>query len=421
MLSMRDCGFRVTAAGSGDSTPFRCAGLDFRPFHFDRYISPLADWTAVKTLSTMLRHLQPDLAQSFDTKPNLLLPLAARAVGHPGIMRTITGLGWVYSSRSPLALLTRPVLRVLHRAAAQSTAATVFEIHDDQVFFERHRMTGKNGLVIPAGGGGVDVEGFGRALAESPPAGQLREELGLGTSPIIITVARMTRGKGIPTLLKAAALVHRARPDVRFLLVGPRESEGPLAVTQAEIDQHAPYVIATGPRSDVPALLGLADVFAFPTAHGEGVPRVLLEATLAGVPIVSTSMPGCCEVIRDGWSGFLVPPHAPDRLAARIIDLLRDRMTAGIMAGRAEELVAQKFSLRMIVARHVALYAELLARNSRLGVGEFDSTQLAQQDVSHRGQRGPKLVGWRRDHPGALDVVLRLAMRNSLPRRGGER
>ena len=232
-------------------------------------------------------------------------------------------------------------------------------------------MTGKNGLVIPAGGGGVDVEGFRRALAKSPPAGRLREELGLGTSPVVITVTRMTRGKGIPTLLKAAALVHQVRPDVRFLLVGPRESEGPLAVTQAEIDQHAAYVIATGPRSDVPALLRLADVFAFPTAHGEGVPRVLLEAALAGVPIVSTSMPGCCEVLRDGWTGFLVSPHAPDHLAARILDLLRDRKTAGIMAGRAEEQIAQKFDLRTIVARHIALYAELLARDPENGAPVF--------------------------------------------------
>ena len=75
--------------------------------------------------------------------------------------------------------------------------------------------------MIPAGGGGVDVDGIRTGFGESPPAGQLREELGLGTSPVIITVTRMTRGKGVPTLLKAAALVHRARPDVRFLLVGP--------------------------------------------------------------------------------------------------------------------------------------------------------------------------------------------------------
>ena len=417
MLAVRNCGFRVTAAGSGDCAPFDKVDLDFYPFRFERFMDPFSDWTALKTLSTILRDVCPDLAQGFDTKPCLLLPLAARAADHPGIVRTICGRAWVYSSRSPLALAARPVYRAMHRAAARSTAATVFEMDEDRAFFERHRMTGKNGLVIPAGGGGVDVEGFGRALAESPPAGQLREELGLGTSPVIITVTRMTRHKGIPTLLKAAALVHRACPDVKFLLVGPRESEGPLAVSQAEIDEHAPYVMATGPRSDVPALLRLADVFAFPTEYREGVPRALLEAALAGLPIVSTSMPGCCEVIRDGWSGFLVPPHAPDRLAARIIDLLRDRKTAGIMAGRAEELVAQKFSLRMIVARHVALYAELVAPNSRLGVGELDSTELAHQDVSHRGQRGPKPVGRRRDRPGALDVVLRLAMRNSLSRR----
>ena len=387
MLAVRNCGFRVTAAGSGERTPFDKVGLDFYPFCFERLINPFSDWTALKTLSAILRDVDPDLAQAYDTKPSLLLPLAARAVNHPGIIRTICGRGWVYSSRSPLALAARPVYRATYRAAARSTAATVFETDEDRAFFQRHGMTGKNGLVIPAGGGGVDVEGFGRALAESPPAGQLRGELGLGTSPVIITVTRMTRHKGIPTLLKAAALVHRACPDAKFLLVGPRESEGPLAVAQSEIDEHAPYVMSTGPRSDVAALLRLADVFAFPTEWREGVPRALLEAALAGLPLVSTSMPGCCEVVRDGWSGFLVPPHAPDRLAARIIDLLRDRNTAGIMAGRAEELVAQKFSLRMIVARHVALYAELLARNSRRGVGELDSTQFAHQDVSHRGQR----------------------------------
>lgn len=383
MLSLRDSGFRVTAAGSGDSAPFGRAGIEFRPFRFDRFVSPFSDWTALKILSRILRDVSPDLAQAYDTKPCLFLPLAADTADHPAIVRTICGRGWVYSSRSPLALAARPVYRAMYRATVRSTAATVFETDEDRAFFERHGMIGKNGIVIPAGGGGVDVEGFRRALTQSAPADQLRGEFGLGTCPVVITVARMTRGKGIPTLLKAAALVHRVRPDVRFLLVGPRESEGPLAVTQAEIDQHAPYVIATGPRSDVPALLKLADVFAFPTAYREGVPRALLEAALAGVPIVSTSMPGCCEVLRDGWNGLLVPPHSADRLAAGIIDLLRDRKTAEIMAHRAEELVAQKFSLRMIVARHVALYAELLARNPRRHMGELDSTQLAHEDSRH--------------------------------------
>jgi glycosyltransferase involved in cell wall biosynthesis len=175
----------------------------------------------------------------------------------------------------------------------------------------------------------------------------------------------MTRQKGIPTLLEAAALVHQHRPGVRFLLVGPRESEGPFAVTQAEIERHAPYVLAVGSRSDVPALLGLADVFAFPTEYFEGVPRALLEAAVAGRPIVTTRMPGCTDVIRDGWNGFLVPPRDPRLMAERILDLLRDRETAAAMGVRAAHLVKTEFNLEITVARYAAVYEDLARRAIR--------------------------------------------------------
>jgi glycosyltransferase involved in cell wall biosynthesis len=262
------------------------------------------------------------------------------------------------------AVAARPVYRALHRAASWSTAATVFEIEDDREFFERHHMAGRNGIVIPAGGGGVDDEGFDRALAQSPSRDEIRKALGAANGPVVITVTRMTRQKGIPTLLKAAAMVHRERSDVRFLLVGPRESEGPLAVTVEEIEAHAPYVIATGPRSDVPALLRAADFFAFPTEYREGVPRVLLEAALARLPTVSTDIPGCCAVIRDGWNGRVVPTQAPEKLARGILDLLATPAESKMMADRTEEIARKVFSLRAIVARHSALYADLLAEGS---------------------------------------------------------
>lgn len=370
MLALRDNGFRLTAASSGGPAPFVQAGFDFRPFHFDRFINPLGDWRALKALSRLLAELRPDLVQSFDNKPNLMLPLAARSVSNVQVVRTINGRAWLYSSRSPLVLTLRPIYRALHRFAVRSTAATTFEIRDDQAFFERHRLLGdRRSELIP--GAGIDVKGFERALAMGPSPTQLRHELGLGTAEIVITVTRMTRQKGLPALLKAAALVHEARPGVRFLLVGPRQSEGPLAVSQGEIDRHAPYVKALGPRSDVPALLSLADVFAFPTEYREGVPRVLLEAALAGMPIVTTSMPGCCTVIRDGWNGFVVPPRAPRLLAARIIDLLNDRETGRAMASRAAEQVRQEFGLETIIARYTALYAEVLRSSAR---GQLQTT-----------------------------------------------
>lgn len=364
MLALRDHGFRVTAAGTGATAPFARAGLEYRPFRFDRFVNPWADWTAVRAFAKLFADLRPDIVQSFDTKPTVLVPLAARGLGGMRVVRTINGLGWVYASRSPLAITLRPVHRTLARLGARWTAETVFENHDDAVLFKRWGLLGRNrGVVIPASF--IDINGFERSLAAAPSPMQLREELGLGLSEVVITVTRMTRQKGIPTLLEAAAFVHATRPDVRFLLVGQRESEGPLAVSQAEIDRHSPYVIAIGQRSDVPALLHLANVFAFPSEYREGLPRVLLEAALAELPIVSTNMPGCGDIIRNGLTGFLIQAKTPDLLAARILDLLRDSQRASAMGHQAAELVRQEFSLPVVAARYAALFLGLLDPSAR--------------------------------------------------------
>lgn len=359
MLALAARGFRVTGAGTGDPVPFKRAGIVYRAFSFDRFVNPLADWAAIKTIAGILADVRADIVQSFDTKPNLLVPLAASALHHGMIIRTINGLGWIYSSRSPMAWTLAPVYRALHRVAARSTDVTVFQNRDDKVFFERHGLLGRGSArLIP--GSGIDVERFDRAAANGPSPAVLREQLGLGASEIVITVTRITRQKGIPTLLQAASLVNKARPGVRFLLVGPRQTEGPFAVSQDVIDQHKPYVMAIGQRSDIPSLLGLADVFAFPTEYREGIPRALLEAALAGLPIVATRMPGCCDVVRDGWNGLLVPPRTPRMLAAKIIELLRDREAARAMGMRAAELVRREFSLEITVARYADLYQELM-------------------------------------------------------------
>jgi glycosyltransferase involved in cell wall biosynthesis len=355
MLRFRERGYRVTAAGTGPPAPFERVGLDYRRFSFERFINPLADWRALAGIRDLVDAVNPDLVQCFDTKLNILVPIALRNANGPPIVRTINGRGWLYSSSSPKARVLRLAYRLMHRIAARNTRAEVFEHGEDKGFFERHRMAGHGGsLVIP--GAGIDVEGFRRDVAAGPAPARLREDLKLGDAPVVMTVTRMTRQKGIGTLLMAAAAVHSVRPDVRFLLVGPRESEGPNAMTQAEIEAHAPYVIATGPRSDVPALLGVADAFAFPTEYREGIPRALCEAALAKVPIVTTSMPGCLQVVRDGWNGYVVPPRAPERLAARILDLLGNRDQASLFAARGVKPVCHTFSLAAIVSRYATLY-----------------------------------------------------------------
>jgi glycosyltransferase involved in cell wall biosynthesis len=132
-------------------------------------------------------------------------------------------------------------------------------------------------------------------------------------------------------------------------------------VDRALIDRHAPYVIAPGARSDVPALLGLAEVFACPTEYREGIPRVLLEAGLAGVPIVATRVPGCDDVVVENWNGHLVPQRDPRALAASILDLLQDPARARAMGERSMELVRREFDLNVVANRYAGLYRQLLS------------------------------------------------------------
>jgi glycosyltransferase involved in cell wall biosynthesis len=360
MLEIRRRGWRITASGTGDPAPFAVTGLDYCPIHFKRFISPAADLDTIQELQHVFRQVRPDIVQSFDTKASIFVPLAARDFPSLRVVRTITGMGWIFSSRSSLALMLRPVYRALHRRAARWSDATFFENRHDKAYFENNRMVARDRAYLIEGEG-VDLDGFDRAIRDGQAPGRLREALGLGDAEVVITVTRMTRQKGIPALLEAASLVHKVRPGVRFVLVGPRESEGFLAVSSAEIERHAPYVLATGPRNDVPALLRMADVFVYPTEYREGVPRALLEAGLAGLPLIATQMPGCEDVVRDGWSGRLVKPRAPRDLAAAIIDLLSDRAASRAMGARAAEVVRNQFGLDRVAEHTLDVYRRLLA------------------------------------------------------------
>lgn len=356
-------GFRVTAAASGDPAPFKEANIEYRQFAFSRFVDPAADLRAIGTLSRLICDVDADIAHSFDTKTSLLVPYAARSGFRTAIVRTINGRGWTFSSRSVGAFALRCIYRPLQRFAAASTAATVFEHHGDRNFFMKKDLLGDGpSIVIP--GAGIDIDGFERARATGAAADDLRRELDLLGKDVLITTTRVTREKGIPTLLKAAALVNEKQANARFLIVGPRAGEGS-DITDQDFARHAGYVIAPGARRDVPALLNMADAFVFPSEYAEGIPRSLMEAALAGLPIVTTDLPGCQEVIRDGWNGVLVPQRNPKELAAGILRVLADREAAQRMGARGPAKIRQGFGLSDVAEQHAALYERVLTQDLR--------------------------------------------------------
>lgn len=141
-------------------------------------------------------------------------------------------------------------------------------------------------------------------------------------SPCAGIVGRLSREKDHATFLRAASAIGRARSDVRFLIVG----DGPMRYEiEADIKRlgMSEQVQVLGERTDALALIKLLDVLVL-TSVSEGLPNVLLEAAVAGTPVVMTAAGGATEVVVDGETGFVVPCGDAEGIAGRVLELLSD-------------------------------------------------------------------------------------------------
>jgi len=186
----------------------------------------------------------------------------------------------------------------------------------------------------------------------------VREELGLpDRAPIVGTVAQFRPEKGHVYLLEAAAIVRRAYPEARFVLVG----DGP---TGRDIRRRAQElgldgsVVFTGGRSDAPRITAACDIFVLPSIH-EGISIALLEAAALGKPCVVTRAGGVPELIEHGSNGLIVPPRSPKALAEGISTLLADPGLRVRLGNRSRKRAAG-FDIRKAVRRVEAVYEELL-------------------------------------------------------------
>lgn len=142
-------------------------------------------------------------------------------------------------------------------------------------------------------------------------------------NPIVGTAARLDEIKNIPMMLRAFRLVLEAMPEARLLVAGRGPKEADLKKLAAELGI-SKEVIFIGLRYDLPEIYRLFDIFLL-SSHTEGISITLLEAMASGIPTVTTAVGGNPEVVLPGETGYLVPANGEQEMAARILELLRDR------------------------------------------------------------------------------------------------
>ncbi len=189
---------------------------------------------------------------------------------------------------------------------------------------------------------------------------ELRRELDLADGSLVAgNVAGLVGHKDQATLLRAVRLAREQEPRLVVLLVGEGELRGDLERLSGELGLDGGTVRFLGFRSDVPRILGGLDLFVMSSAQ-EGLGTSIVDAMMAGVPVVATAAGGIGEVVEDGVTGRLVPPRDPERLASAMLEALRNRDATGRMCAVARERSLSRFSSDAMVSGTLAAYRELL-------------------------------------------------------------
>lgn len=137
----------------------------------------------------------------------------------------------------------------------------------------------------------------------------------------IVMVARLDCIKDQSTLLRAFAVTQMYYPACQLQLVGDGPDRKQLEALAFSLGLD-PHLVFLGLRSDIPELLGHADIFAFSTTSSEGFGIALIEAMAASLPIVASDVPACREVLLDGAAGDLLPPGDVPAWTKRLCELL---------------------------------------------------------------------------------------------------
>ena len=320
----------------------RAEGFRVLAAPFVRRASPVAQIRAFVALVALLRRERPDLVHGHMPISGFLARLAARAAGVPRVAYTCHGFLFNQPAPAPRRLASFAMEWIAGRFTDVFLTVSEEEAGDARrLGISRRAIAVRNGR--------------DPALFQPDPAARARIRASLGVAAdrvVIAAVSRLVRHKGYPELLAA---MHDV-PGAELWIVGTR-----LATDRGE-DLGAALAAAAasgrvrllGYRTDIAAILAGADVFALPS-HFEGLPMSVIEAMLAGLPVVATAIRGPREQVVDGVTGLLVPPATVAPLAAALNRLVADGELRAAMGAAGRARAVERYDEARVIGRTLDL------------------------------------------------------------------
>ena len=294
----------------------------------------------------LVRKLRPDIIHNVALGPIIIGTPIALAASSAVLINAVNGLGIHFTGNSWLRGLLERILKYIARAPRVTITA---QNQEDQAFLSS--LSPKKIVLIR--GSGVDAGHF------HPPRHRSNS-----TEAVTITQAsRLLWSKGINELVLATKILRNKGYNITTQLVGKpdlcNKDHVPTAIIE---DWHREGVITwLGPQEDVAAVYRPSDIAVLVSYYRDGVPKSLIEAAATGLPIVTTNMPGCRDIVVDGVNGYLVPPKDAFSLATALERLITNQALRHTLGSQGRQRVLDIFEDHLIYHQTIALYRDTLA------------------------------------------------------------
>ncbi|MAV64102.1 MAG: glycosyltransferase family 1 protein [Pelagibacteraceae bacterium TMED124] len=286
---------------------------------------------------------KPDLIHLISPKCVLYGGVIARILNIKSVVISISGVGSVMNIDSKL--IRNLYFFILKIVFSNKNKKIIFHNKQDLKMFKKKFCLNKNDLILTFGSG-VDLnKKFNRTIFSKKS---------------VLFPSRVLIDKGIKEFLVCSKILKKKYKDWEFIVAGSLDYESPLALPIKEIIKNKKDGIKfLGYKKNIMEIINKSSIICLPS-YREGMPKVLLEASVLGKAIVTTNIPGCKEIINMCKNGILVKPKNSKSLFLGLEKLILNSKLRDKIRRNSVRIAKKNFGIDKIINVHINCYKSLI-------------------------------------------------------------
>jgi glycosyltransferase involved in cell wall biosynthesis len=255
-------------------------------------------------------------------------------------------MGYLFTGEGLFKRVARWFVVTFLRLACNSPGIVITcQNQDDRALLLQKKVIHEDRCIVIAGVG-IDPKEF-------PPTEETED------GRVVLYPGRLLWDKGLGDLVEASRILKSKGVRVEVVMAGEPDPENPASIPAELVRQWERDGLVTwvGRQSDMGALYRRANIVCVPS-YREGLSRSLIEASCSGRAAIATDVPGCRDIVVNGFNGLIVPPKCPKELAEALQNLLENPQLRKVMGENGHQRVKQYFASEVVLPMYVALYSQ---------------------------------------------------------------